>query len=91
MDLLQGVQDAVQQNDGENVPPSLGDGNFNMPTLEQLADLIGGSNMTEDEKNDLLENLMKVQNPNASGVPQSGQFLYLIIPLTILIFIFGKD
>lgn len=93
MDLLQGVQDGVQQQDHEDIGLGMEGGDFKMPTLEQLVDLIGGANMSEEEKQNLLESITKAQTkpniaPEASVVEQ---LLVLVIPLTILIIVFGEN
>lgn len=95
MDLLQGVQDAVQdQRDPEDIDAMAGSGDFKMPSLEQLLDMIGGSNMTEEERKDLMDSILKSQptRANRGGAEMSlyDQFVFLMIPVAVLVLIFGK-
>lgn len=94
MDLLQGVQDAVdqQQQEDELFP---GSGDFEMPSLDKLLEMIGGLNMTDEEKEELKNGILSGQVPGmhnnkGAGINPMQQILWLSIALAIIILIFGK-
>lgn len=96
MDLLQGVQEGVQENnpeDMEQVPDMNVGEDFQMPSIEQLIELIGGANLTEEEKRAFIEDITKSQT-NKAGPPEVGvfdQFVFLLIPVSIIALVFGKN
>lgn len=95
---LGAAEDAIINNENVaagNVPFQQGD--FQMPTREELLEMLDKLNMTDDEKDGLKEGIMsnmfqKPQDPSGAGeYIQTTRILIVVCCIMVMVLIFGKN